>query len=153
MFEMLIVMLSGMFWMFRVVVALMETTQTSFPVVPLNTTVEIILLFITFMCIVLIAKRKMIGAIVYLIAHCAYFGVDAYQALTRISVGQGDTSTYLSLFISLIAVLLPLFALMNLGLNTGKKGSLKNRNTDWYYGTTDYDRNMDDRADKNQYKF
>ena len=30
---------------------------------------------------------------------------------------------------------------------------LKNRKTDWFYGTTDYDRKFDDRADRNQYKF
>ncbi len=146
---------AGMFWLFRVIVALMYSTETSFPIVPINMIFEIILLFITFICIVLIAKRKMLGAILYLIAQCAYFGVDAYKAISAISGGQTETANYLTLFISIIAVIIPVIALMDIGLNTGKKGSvlLRDKKTDWFYGTTEYDRNMDDRADKNQYKF
>ena len=59
----------------------------------------------------------------------------------------------LTLFISIIAVIIPILAIMDIGLSSGKKGSSKNKKTDWFYGTTDYDRNFDDRADQNQYKF
>ncbi len=116
-------------------------------------TFEIALLFITFICIIFIAKRKMIGAVAYLIAQCAYFGVDAYKTLQIIIEGEPQTANYVSLFISIIAVILPVLAVMDIGLNTGKKGSIRNKKTDWFYGTTEYDRNLDDRADKNQYKF
>ena len=95
----------------------------------------------------------MIGAVVYLIAQCMYFGVDAYKALEVITAGQAQTANYLTLFISIIAVIIPILAIMNIGLSSGKRGNGKNRQTDWFYGTTDYDRNFDDRADKNQYKF
>lgn len=144
---------AGVFWLFRVIVSLMYTAESNFPIVPLNMTFEIIVLFITFVCIILIAKRKMLGAVIYLITHCAYFGIDAYKNIQAIVEGTPQTANYISLFISAIAVIIPVIAIMDIGLKSGKKGSSKNRKTDWFYGTTEYDRNMDDRADKNQYKF
>ena len=153
MFGYMITTFAGVFWFFRLIVALMFTTDAGFAITPMNMTFEIVLLFITFVCIILIATRKMTGAVIYLIAQCAYFGVDAYKTLEIILEGQPQTANYLSLFISLIAITIPVLAIMDIGLNTDKKGSIKNRKTDWFYGTTDYDRNMDERADKNQYKF
>lgn len=144
---------AGSFWFFRVIVTLMFTTEAGFPIVPMNVTFEIVLLFITFACIVLIAKRKMFGAVIYLISQCTYFGVDAYKSLEAITAGQAQTVNYITLFISFIAVIIPVVAIMDIGLSSGKKGSGKNKKTDWFYGTTDYERNFDDRADKNQYKF
>jgi len=144
---------AGVFWLFRVIVTLMYSTEAGFPIVPMDMTFEIVLLFVTFVCVILVAKRNMIGAIIYLIAQCSYFGVDAYKTIETIMNGQAQSANYLTLFISLIAVVIPVLAVMDIGLSTGKKGSGKNRKTDWFYGTTDYDRNMDDRADKNQYKF
>ena len=66
-------------------------------------------------------KRKMIGAVVYLIAQCMYFGVDAYKALEVITAGQAQTANYLTLFISIIAVIIPILAIMDIGLSSGKK--------------------------------
>lgn len=151
MFGYLITAFAGVFWFFRLIVALMDTMELTFPIVPMNITFEIILLFITFICIVLIAKRKMTGALIYLIAQCAYFGVDAYKSIQ--SIVNGQTADYTTLFISIVAVLIPVLAIMNITLNTGNKKSTKNKKTEWFYGTTEYDRNIDERADKNQYKF
>jgi len=153
MFGYMVTALAGIFWFFRLIVALMFSTDAGFAIVPMNMTFEIVLLFITFVCIILIATRKMTGAVIYLIAQCAYFGIDAYKTLQVIIEGQPQTANYITLLISVIAIIIPILAIMDIGLNTGKKGSGKNRKTDWFYGTTDYERNMDERADKNQYKF
>lgn len=142
---------AGVFWLFRLLVTFLYTSESGFPIVPLNITFEIVLLFITFACIILVAKRKMVGAVIYLISQAVYFGIDAYKTLEVIMNGQ--TANYATFFISIVAVVIPLLAVMDIGLSTGKKGSGKNRKTDWFYGTTDYERNFDDRADKNQYKF
>lgn len=139
------------FWLFRVIVTFLYTSESGFPIVPLNITFEIVLLFITFVCIILVAKRKMFGAVLYLIAQTVYFGIDAYKTLEVIMNGQA--TNYATFFISLVAVIIPLLSVLDIGLSTGKKGSGKNRKTDWFYGTTDYERNFDDRVDKNQYKF
>lgn len=153
MFGYVVTTLASMFWISRVIVALMYTNNSTFQLEPLNMTFEIILLFITFVCIILIAKRKMIGAVIYLIAQTAYFGVDGYKNLRTILEATPTQAAYISVFIAIAAILIPILAIMDIGLNTGKKGSRKNKNTDWFYGTTDYDRKFDDRADKNQYKF
>ena len=153
MFGYMITAFAGVFWVFRLIVMLAFTADAGFPIVPMDVTFEVVLLFITFACIILVAKRKMIGAVVYLIAQCMYFGVDAYKTLEVITAGQAQTANYLTLFISIIAVIIPILAIMDIGLSSGKKGSSKNKKTDWFYGTTDYDRNFDDRADQNQYKF
>ena len=146
---------AGIFWIFRVFVTLMYSTQNSFPVEPFNMTFEVVVLFITFICIILIGKRKMIGAIVYLIAQVSYFGINAYNAISDITGGNTETVNYIELLISIFAILLPVIAIMDIGLNTGKKNSVlfRNKRTEWFYGTKEYDRNMDDRADTNQYKF
>ncbi len=153
MFGYLVTAFAGVFWFFRVLIMLLYSTDTVFPIVPMNATFEVILLFVTFVCVILVAKRKMLGALIYLIAQCSYFGVDAYKSIEAIINGTSQTSNYLTLFISLIAVVIPLLAIMDIGLSSGKKGSRRNKKTDWFYGTTDYERNFDERADKNQYKF
>ncbi len=153
MFGYMITTFAGVFWFFRLIVMIMYSTDTAFPIIPTNVTFEIVLLFITFACIILVAKRKMIGAVIYLIAQCAYFGFDAYKTIEVMINGQAQTAEYLTLFISIIAVIIPILAIMNIGLSSGKKSSGRNKKTDWFYGTTDYERDFDDRADKNQYKF
>ena len=42
---------------------------------------------------------------------------------------------------------------MDIFLNKDRKGSTRDKKTDWFYTNKDYDRKLDDRADKNQYKF
>lgn len=153
MFRYVITTLASMFWIFRAIVALMYTNNSTFQLEPLNMTFEIILLFVTFVCIILIARRKMTGAVIYLIAQTAYFGVDGYNNLRTILEATPTKTAYISIAIAVVAIILPILAIMNIGLDTGKKTSGKNKKTDWFYGTTNYDRKFDDRADKNQYKF
>lgn len=147
----LITGVAGIFWIFRIAVALLYTNQEAFPIIPLNMTVEIVVLFITFACIILMAKRKMLGAVIYLITQCAYFGVDGYKSLQTIVEGTPTSSTYISLMIAVIAVIIPILSIMDIGLKTGKKSG--DKKTEWFYGNPDYERKFDDRADKNQYKF
>lgn len=145
---------AGAFWLFRLAVALFATMEKPFPVAPLNLTVEIILLFVTFICIVWVMKRKMLGAVIYMISHFAYYGVDLYKAINAIIEEGASISNYPNLFISVIGVILPFSIFVNIGLNTGKKVSAgNNKNTDWFYKSTEHDRVYDDRADRNQYKF
>lgn len=58
MFGYMVTALAGIFWLFRIVVTMMYTGGSTFPVQPINMTFEIVLLFVTFACIILIAKRK-----------------------------------------------------------------------------------------------
>ena len=42
---------------------------------------------------------------------------------------------------------------MDIFLNKERKGSTKDKKTDWFYDNEEYTRKLDERADKNQYKF
>ena len=55
----LLVMFMAMFWVFRIVVAVTYELGIDFGgITPLNTNLEIILLFLTLLCMVLVIKRK-----------------------------------------------------------------------------------------------
>ncbi len=154
MFGNFITVLAIIFWIFRVGVTILYSAEIEFMIVPMNITLEIILLFVTFIWILLIAKKKMFAAILYLITQGAYFGVDAYKNLDLIlNGGIVDSTVYINAMISAIAVIIPFLAIMAIGLDNGKGRKKKTQQTDWFYGNSDYDRKFDDRADKNQYKF
>ncbi len=147
----IITFLAALFWTFRVIITLLYTAEIPFSIVPFNMVFEVILLFVTFIGIVLMAKRKMTGAVIYLIAQVSYFGADMYKNIMAVAENQTANVDYLSLLVSLISIILPVFAIMNIGLASGK--GVKNKKTDWFYGTKEYDRKYDERIDKNQYKF
>ena len=143
-FSYLILMLVILFWILRIVVTLAATAGSSFILVPLNTTVEIVLLFVTLVCIALIIKRSMIGAIIYLISYGAYFGVDLYNNVT--------SADYTSLFVSAVAMILALAVFFDIAMSVNKSGGTRNKKSEWFYGNEEYDRKLDERADKNEYK-
>lgn len=153
MFSLLITMFGGMFWLLRVVVAITYSMSIDFPITPLNFTTEIILLFVTLICMVFIVKRNIIGALVYFVVYGLYFGTDLYNNVTNIINGQAIVADYLSLFISFLGVLIPFLIVMDIFLNKEGKGSTKDKKTDWFYTNEEYTRKLDERSDKNQYKF
>ena len=77
----MIVMFMIMYWAFRVLVAYEAAIYADFVVAPINLTVEIILLFVTLICIVLVFKRKIIGGIIYFLSYLAYFGMDLFNSV------------------------------------------------------------------------
>lgn len=153
MFSWLITISGGMFWIFRVIVAVTYSMSIDFPITPLNFTTEIILLFVTLICMILIVKRNIIGALIYFIGYGLYFGNDLYNGVINIINGQIGGTDYFSLFISLLGILIPFLIVMDIFLNKEGKGSTKNKKTDWFYTNEEYTRKLDERADKNQYKF
>ena len=149
----LLVMFMAMFWAFRVVVAIMPefgTTLASF--VPLNGQVEIILSFIVLVCMILVVKRKLIGAIIYVIAYGMYFGVDLFNHVGAILDGSVDPANTLNVFVSFIAIVLACAVLFDMLIDKGRKANPKDKKTDWFYNNEQFDRKMDDRADKNNYR-
>ena len=152
-FSYLITMIGGIFWLFRAAVAVTYTLGVDFPIVPLDFATEIIILFITIIAMVLIIKRNIIGALVYFVAYGWYFGNDLYNNIMNIVNGQTGAIDYLSVFISFVGVLIPFLTVMDIFLNKERKGSTKDKKTDWFYENEEYTRKLDERADKNQYKF
>ncbi len=154
----LLVMFMAMFWVLRIIIAVFHELGDDFAgIAPFNQTMEIILLFVVLLCMLLIVKRKVIGALIYLLAYGMYFGTDLMTGITALmsaepNINISTAGTYLGTFISLIGVALPLAVLFDLLLDKNRKANPKDKKTDWFYKNEQFDRKMDDRADKNNYR-
>ncbi len=144
-----------MFWVFRAVVTLMAELHQDFGgIVPLNKTLEIILLFVVLVCIVLVVKRKMVGALIYLLSYGMYFGTDILRNISTIieAEGQLPATIFMNLFVSFIGIILPVAVLLDMLVDRNRKNNPKDKKTDWFYKNEKFDRQLDDRADKNNYR-
>ena len=149
----MLVIFMGMFWLFRVLVAVMPefgTTLGSF--VPLNSQLEIILCFVVVVCMLLVIKRKLLGGILYLAAYGMYFGVDLFNNFGSIMNGTIAPENALNTFVSFLGIVLPIAVLLDLLVDKGRKINPTDRKTDWFYKNEQYDRKLDERADKNNYR-
>ena len=151
----ILVMLMVLFWIFRVVATLMnELKQDFLGITLISKEIEIILLFVALACIVLVVKRKWLGAIIYLISYGLYFGADLFKSL-GIVINSTDTFSigmYINLFFSAFGLILPIMVFIDLIADKDKSNNPKNKKTDWFYNNEEYDRKLDERADKNNYK-
>ena len=143
-----------MYWVFRIMVALMAQLHQDFFIVPVNETMEIVLLFVVLVCLVLVVKRKIVGALIYLLAYGMYFGTDIMTKITTLIDGSSQLglNDYTALIISLIGIILPIAVLLDLLADKNRKAHPKDKKTDWFYKNEEYDRKLDDRADKNNYR-
>ena len=148
-----------MFWLFRAVVGL--CTQYSIDmlgIVSYNFTYEVIIAFATIPCIVLIIKRVMVGSLLYLVIYGAYFGEHFVSNIIPIIQGQAslNNSLTMNLLSDTIAIILALFAVMDMLADKGRKANPSDGKTDWYFKNQKYDEELkakDQREDKNEYKF
>lgn len=149
----LIAIFAFMFWGFRVVATVLYSMGTDFVAPPMDLTMEIVLLFVTFICICFIAKRKLLPTTIYLIAHVLYYGIYLYQNVMSIMDGSAVTmNTYMSLLVAFIAVIIPVCAFFDVLLDKNRKAHPTDKKTDWFYKNEQFDRKVDDRADRNQYR-
>ena len=143
----LIVMFMVIFWIFRLVIAFTDSLNIDIGITPVDSNGEVALLFISLICIVLIAKRKMIGGVIYLLTHLVYFCIDIYN-----NVLGGTGVAYGNAFFSLIGIILPIVAIFDLLFDKAAKAHPKDDKTDWFYKNKNYDREFDERADENNYR-
>lgn len=148
----LLLMFMIMFWLFRIVVAFTATMGMNFAFKPLEMNMEIILLFVTLLSILLVGKRKLIGAILYLISYGLYFGIDFYNIIMGIINETGDLIIYTNALTSFIGIALPVAVLFNLLFDKARTAHPVDKKTDWFYKGNEYDRKIDERADQNQYR-
>jgi hypothetical protein len=153
MLSLLLMMFAGMFWLFRVVVAICVSTEINigFPVT--NMTVEVIVLFISLVGLFLLVRRNLFGILLYLGSYIYYFGNIVLQAVLNIQSGTTLTmSETTNVLASTVALALAMFVSMDVLIGKGSRGSTSHKKTDWFYKNEELDRQMDERADKNQYK-
>ncbi len=152
----MLVMFMILYWILRVVIAVSYELKWDFAgLVPLNETMEVILLFVVLLCIILVVKRKMLGGLLYLLSYGMYFGtnvIDNIQNIMNAMTGTVEISQYLNLFMSVIGIILPVAVLFDLLWDRERKENPKDKKTDWFYKNEQFDRQLDDRADKNNYR-
>lgn len=142
----LISFLGILFWGFRLVVVFCATMEIDFGFQPINLNLEIGLLFLTIPCFALVLKRHLGGAFAYFILFAAYFGNDLYSCMANNTGGMEN------ILIDAIGVILPLITVIDIGINKNRMGSGGDKKTAWFYGNKDYDRELDERADTNNYR-
>ena len=148
----LIAMFAFMFWGFRLVGTTLASIGIEFMFVPSNMAMEIALLFITFICICFMIKRKLLAAVIYLIAHFMYYGPAFVTHFMQLIDKTLDTTLYMSILFEFFALVLPIAALFDVLLDKNRKAHPTDKKTDWFYKNKDYDRKLDERADKNNYR-
>ena len=149
----LLVFFMAMFWVFRIIVAFTATMGMNFPFQPIDRTLEIILLFVTLICIILVVKRKLVGGLLYLLGYGLYFGVDLYNTVVAVINGATiEFSQYAVILMSFIGVVLPICVVFELLLDKNRKAHPVDKKTDWFYKNEQFDRKLDERADKNNYR-
>ena len=152
----LLAMFMVMFAGFRVIVTI--TNQQGEPFAGLvveNIVLEIALIFLTLLCLILVVKRKLIGAIIYVVSYGWYYGVGLFSTIYGILV-NGETigiNSSLEILVSALGVLLPLMVLIDTLADKTRKLYPVDKKTDWFYKNEQFDRKFDERADRNEYKF
>lgn len=147
----LLVMFMGMFWIFRIIVAFQAQYGETFGgFIVFNSTVEIALLFVAILCMILVLRRNWIGGIIYLASYGYYFGGYIFSNIT--SEGEMSVDVMQNVFVSAIGVIIAFCVFFDLMVNKLRKRDPKDKKTDWFFQNKEYDRKLDDRADKNQYR-
>ena len=156
--SMLSLLFAGLFWVFRVVLAYTTATgkDLGFPVQDFTT--EVVLLFVVLILLVFVYKRNLIAGIIYLLVYAGYFGPQLFNAIMTIATADAgvDIYTYDTILASTIGIAVALFACLNILidvlLDKNRKLNPTDKKTDWFYKNEEFDRKLDDRADKNNYR-
>ena len=141
-------MFAIMFWLFRVYVALMVSSGSEIQFTTPGLELEITVIFITLISIFMIFKRNLIFASIYLGTYFAFFTYG-------IALMNGNISTnkqLLNAMVMVVGIIIALLNFLDVMFNKNRKGSTKDNKTDWFYATDKYEREFDERADRNQYK-
>lgn len=141
-------MFAIMFWLFRVYVALMVSSGSEIQFTTPGLELEITVIFITLISIFMIFKRNLIFASIYLGTYFAFFTYG-------IALMNGNISTNkqsLNAMVMIAGIIIALLNFLDVMFNKNRKGSTKDNKTDWFYATDKYEREYDERADRNQYK-
>lgn len=148
----LIIMLSVMLFIFRLIVVFTTTMGIEFAVTSLNVNLEIGLLFVMLICIILISRNKLSGAVILTVSSIAYYGADILQKFTYISQNNVSIEMAMELVISVVCVIIPIFAFFIIAFAKEQEKRPVDKKTDFFYKNEAYDRKYDERADKNNYR-
>lgn len=92
----MILSLDVIFWLLRVVATYTDAMAIEFMVKPMDVNTEILLLFVALLAFIFIAKRKIFGGVLYLVAYGGYFGVYLWNTFI-LKESAGDFMNIFSL--------------------------------------------------------
>lgn len=151
----LLVFFMFLFWVFRIIVALQSQYGDSFGgFIAFNFNVEVILLFLTVLCFILIVRRYLIGGILYLVSYGYYFGSYLLSNILVLLDEGGSLSmtSAQNMMAAAIGLFLAICVFADIFIEKARRRDPKDKKTDWFFKGTQYDRKYDERADRNQYR-
>ena len=148
----LIAIFAFMYWGLRLVGTVMSSLGNDFMFVPSDLTMEVTILFVSFICICFIIKRRLWATLIYLAGQYIYFAPSFISNFMQITEGTLDITMYMTVLFEFIGLIIPLAALFDVLLDKNRKAHPTDKKTDWFYKNKDFDRKLDDRADKNNYR-
>ena len=145
----LVTIFAFLFWMFRVAITLMASLNIEIPIKIVNLQYEIIFLFITLIVLVIVTKRKTIGGVLYFALYLIYFGNEIYKSISLQSM-----EAYFAIFMGAIGIIISFVNMIDLLLNRSRANlnTKTSKKTDWFYKNEKFDREIDERADRNKYR-
>lgn len=148
----LLTFLTILFWLFRLMVAYCFSMEIDIGFVPLNMTIELIMLAVSVPCIVLMIKRNLLATFIYAMMYWMYFGSDLIMTVSSMMEGNVAIATTSTAVAAIVGVGIPVFNLLDVYINKNRVGKSGDKQTDWFYKNKDYDRQFDERADRNNYR-
>lgn len=151
----LLVFFMAMFWAFRIVVTLSAQFGGDFGgFIVFNNTIEIALLFITLVCFIFIVRRFIWGALLYLLVNLYYYGGYIVTTLIPAIMSEegADMIVLQNSMVGILGIVIALCIVIDIAVQRMKTKHFSDDKTDWYFNNEKYDREMDERADRNQYR-
>ena len=81
-----------------------------------------------------------------------YYGPSFVTHFTQIMDGTIDATQVMGMMFEFFGLVLAIAALFDVLLDKNRKAHPTDKKTDWFYKNKEFDRKLDDRADKNNYR-
>lgn len=144
MFNNVLIVMAVIFWGIKIVSLLMFQTGKDFLIVPqLKFVLEIVLLFITLIALIFQARQNVIGSLLYFAIQVVY-SYGAVKGNVEMNLITG--------FITYFALGLSIFMILNMFLIMKQRAKPVDEKRDWFFANEKFDREKDERADKNNYR-
>lgn len=140
------------FWFFRAIATLLYQLDVDFFATPINVNAEIAILFASLPCMVLVIKRNIIGAAGYFGLYGAYFGTALYELIMSSQEAGLDIVSSSNLIFICIGIILPFLTFIDVLFNKHRLIGKGVKKEDWFYKNGNFEREYDERADRNQYR-
>ena len=97
-------------------------------------------------------KRRLTAALIYALCNFIYLGPFFVQNFIQLINKTLPMDMYMTTLIELFGLGLAVAGMFDVLLDKSRKANPMDKKTDWFYKNKDYDRKLDDRADKNNYR-